>query len=87
MGIALRLVATSGVTKLKPSTWKNIQQRLEENMRYMNSDDTLQDEYNRIESENETMGWISLAEGKNRAFEKYEERIAIQIQAEEDGID
>jgi len=72
---------------MKPTTWKQIQQRLEENMRYMNDDNLDHDEFLLMESENETMGWISLAEGKNKAFEKYEQRISIQIQAEDDNID
>ena len=72
---------------MKPSTWKQIQERLEENMRYMDDENTDHDEYNLMLSENETMGWISQAEGKGKAFEKYEERIAIQIQAEGDGIE
>ena len=72
---------------MKPTTWKVIQVRLEENMRYMSDDDLEHDEFENMSMENETMGWICKAEGRGKAFEKYQERIAIQIQAEEDGID
>jgi len=71
---------------MKPTTWMQIQNRLEENMRHMSNYED-QDEYDRMESENETMEWISICEGKRSAFTKYQQRIAIQIQAEEDNID
>jgi hypothetical protein len=72
---------------MKPTTWKQIQERLEENLKYMASDDTLQDEYDIMTGENETMEWISNAEGRGKAFTKYYQAIGIQIQCEEDNID
>ena len=38
--------------------------RLEENMRYMNDENTDHDAYQLMLSENESMGWITLSEGK-----------------------
>ena len=68
-------------------TWDNIKDRLEENMRYMNDENTDHDEYNLMLSENETMEWISTLEGKGKAFINYQQGIAVNIQCEEDNID
>ena len=68
---------------MKPSTFKEIQERLLENMRFMNDENTDHDEYNLMLSENETMGWICLSEGKGKAFEEYEELIRIELEDQE----
>ena len=71
---------------MNKKTWDNIKSRLEENMRYMNDENTDHDEYNLMLSENETMKWISTLEGKGKDFIKYEQGIAVNIQCEEDNI-
>ena len=68
---------------MKPETWKSIQERLEENLRNMNNPDCLDPVYTEMVMENETMGWICLSEGKGKAFEKYQQKIGLQIEIEE----
>lgn len=68
---------------MNPQTWKSIKERLEENMRYMDSDSTDSMEYELMQNENETMEWICALEGKTKDFIDYGQKIAIQIEYEE----
>lgn len=59
-----------------------IKDRLFENMR--NMENTEGQEYDDMVMENETMEWICESEGKKEQFDKWYERCAIEIQAEEE---
>jgi len=71
---------------MKPNTYKQMKDRFFENVVNMENENTLQDEYDIMTGENETIEWIAEVEGKGKDFKKWTERCYIEVQAREEGI-
>jgi len=71
---------------MKPKTYQQMKDRFFENVQNMYNDDCPSNEFDIMTGENETMQWIAQSEGKNKDFEKWNQRCCVEVQAREDGL-